>query len=256
MKMLMPVLNSLIEQAACIDQITLWIPQNYRRKEFNDFVLPAVPEGVEIRRSKIDYGPATKILPAVKQYKDDDVRIIYCDDDRTYPPEWAAGLISASDRHPDACICEAGENIKETFRRAHFAVCGESPPTLLPKWIYKSYLRKRLRASRVGVGPVNIAKGFGGVLIRPQFVPESAFDIPDVLWTVDDIWLSGSMALNGTPIWKSTLKETSCRTVANETDALLDFVEQGYNRNKANIECIRYFTENYAIWNDTREFWL
>jgi hypothetical protein len=53
----------------------------------------------------------------------------------------------------------------------------------------------------------------------------AAFDIPDLLWTVDDIWLSGQLAVNGVPIRKITDHE------------------------QANRACIRHFQREYGIWS-------
>jgi hypothetical protein len=35
------------------------------------------------------------------------------------------------------------------------------------------------------------------VLIRPEYLQNDAFGIPDVLWSVDDVWLSGMFERNG-----------------------------------------------------------
>lgn len=36
--------------------------------------------------------------------------------------------------------------------------------------------------------------GVGGVVVRPEFLDDEAFDIPDIAWLVDDVWLSAMLA--------------------------------------------------------------
>ena len=42
-------------------------------------------------------------------------------------------------------------------------------------------------------GFADILQGLGGVVVRPDFFDDEAFDIPDILWAVDDVWLSGML---------------------------------------------------------------
>ncbi len=244
-----PTLQSLVDQSAQIDSIILWIPEKYRRAEFKDFSLPDVPEGVEIRRCALDYGPATKVLPAVRAFQGQDVRILYCDDDRIFHADWAANMLRESDLHPGQCMAEAGEVVELTIRKAFYA----GPTYLLLKYatlgIFGYFYRKKNRALDPGKGRVDICKGYGGVLVRPEFFTDTAFDIPDLLWTVDDFWLSGQLALNGIPIRKITSVENSDKTALADVSALEDLVYEEHDRHDANLACIRYFQKNHGIWN-------
>ena len=69
-------LLSLLKQDKKADKIILYIPRYYKRFKKKVIRAPKVPKGVEVRFSDIDYGPSTKILPAVKDFFNDDVRII------------------------------------------------------------------------------------------------------------------------------------------------------------------------------------
>ena len=60
--------------------------------------------------SDIDYGPATKILPAIKDFSDQAVRIIFCDN-RNSPNNFVFILISASKSHPNEVIALEGREI-------------------------------------------------------------------------------------------------------------------------------------------------
>lgn len=243
-----PTLQSLLEQDAAIDEIVLWIPRTYRRTDFGNFDLPDLPAGITLRRCETDYGPATKVLPAVDHYRGQDVRVIYCDDDRIYHRNWAAHLLAESDRHPGECIAEAGEVVKAT----HLKSFGTRPIyrllTVSTLGIYGHFHRKAIRGLDPGNGLVDICKGYGGVLIRPEFFAQTAFDIPELLWTVDDFWLSGQLALNGIPIRKVSHRENSTKTESARVSALIDFVHGEHDRVQANLACIRYFQKHYGIW--------
>jgi hypothetical protein len=243
-----PTLESLIQQDAAIDKITLWIPRAYRRAEFGEFDIPAMPDGVEIKRCDVDYGPATKVLPAVAEYLNQDVRILYCDDDRIYDRDWASHLLAYSDRHPGACITHAGEVIESIAKK--FAATGlwYKFLTYATFGIRSHYHRKRIRELDPGIGLVDICKGYGGVLVRPDFFSAAAFDIPDLLWTVDDIWLSGHLAVKGIEVWKVSRAEKARKTDAAVINSLIDYIYREHAREQANMACIQYFQEKYGIW--------
>lgn len=251
MGLLGDTLRSLLDQEARIDAVMLWIPERYRRPEFASFTLPSVPEGIEIRRCSTDYGPATKILPAVRTFEGEDVRLIYCDDDRLYHRGWARNLLAHSDANPGACIAEAGDVVELMQRKAFRDRPAYDALRILTAGIYGHFYRKRNRALDPGIGPIDICKGYGGVLIRPEFFPPSTFDIPDILWTVDDVWLSGQLALNHVPILKAAVRENSTKTGLAEMSALLDHVEEEHGRHAANAACIRYFQERHGIWKQS-----
>lgn len=243
-----PTLESLLRQTAKIDAVILWIPRSYRRPEFGAFTLPEMPPGVEVRRCDIDYGPATKILPTVDAFRGSDARILYCDDDRIYDPGWAARLLAASDVHPDACITEVGEVVHLTLKKAFKATPAYRCLTIATLGIFGGFYRRRMRALEVGIGRVDICKGYGGVLVRPGFFPPSAFDIPDLLWTVDDIWLSGQLALAGVHIRKIAETEMAAKTEVAGVAPLVGYVYADHGREQANVACIRHFQERYGIW--------
>lgn len=247
-----PTLESLRNQTAQIDTIILWLPHRYRRAEFSQVALPDLPSGVEVRGCDHDFGPATKILPAVRAFQGEDVRILYCDDDRIYHPDWAERMLVESDRFPDDCICEAGEKVEAAVLRAFVGTWMHRLATKATFGLFARYHHRRIRSLDPGHGLVDIAKGYGGVLVRPRFLPASAFEIPDLLWTVDDFWLSGQMAINGVKIRKVALLENSTKTKTAEISALVDLVHEGHDRDAANLKCIRYFQTRHGIWGGVR----
>jgi len=250
MSMIGPTLESLLRQTARIDSIVLWIPDRYRRPEFQDLQLPALPEGVELRRCPIDYGPATKILPCVAAFRGEDVNILYCDDDRIYHPDWAANLLRNSELHPGECIAEAGEVVELAVRRAFKASSKYRILRMLTFGIFGHFFRRKNRRLIPSDGRVDICHGYGGVLVRPEFFADTAFDIPDVLWTVDDVWLSGHLAVRRIPIRKVTRNVSSDKTETAYVSALINYVSDSHGRHAANLACIRYFQTRYGIWTN------
>lgn len=243
-----PTLESLVRQTARVDAILLWIPRSYRRKEFGAFTVPVTPPGVEVRRCDVDYGPATKILPAVEAFRGSDTRILYCDDDRIYAPDWAQRLVEASDAHPTACITAVGEVVALTMKKAFKATPAYRSLARATLGIFSAAYRRGMRALEADSGRVDICKGYGGVLVRPQFYGPGALDIPDLLWTVDDIWLSGQLALAGVPIQKVAGADDSQKTDLADVDPLVDYVYAEHRREQANLACIRYFQATHGIW--------
>jgi hypothetical protein len=250
MHLIRPTLESLAGQSASIDRIVLWIPRAYRRSEFGDFEIPKMPDGVEVRRCDVDYGPATKVLPAVAEYRNQDVRILYCDDDRIYDRDWASQLLAFSERYPRACITHTGEVVESIARKFAATSLAFKFLTYATFGIRGHYHRKKLRELDPGIGIVDICKGYGGVLVRPDFFSDAAFDIPDLLWTVDDIWLSGHLAVQGIEVWKISRGERASKTEVASIESLIDYIYREHRREQANIACIRYFQEKYGIWRD------
>ncbi|MCV2446059.1 glycosyltransferase family 2 protein [Paracoccus sp. DMF] len=242
-----PTLKSLLKQKTRPDEVRLYLPRRYRRFPDWDGSLPAVPQGVRIVTVEDDLGPATKILPAVRDFRGQDCELLLCDDDRLYDPLWTSRFLAARRAHPGCVIAEAGG-----FVPGH---AGGLEPRAVPR--RKGWRYRLLRAATLGLvkphawlrsGYVDVLKGYGGAMLRPEFMPDSAFDIPELLWTVDDPWLSGNLALNGVPIWLNAEGRVpgECRTA--RCHALLDFALQGKGRGDANGACYEWFRQNLGIW--------
>jgi hypothetical protein len=249
------VLGSLLGQRAPIDAVELYLPRSYRRFPFDPEHLPLVPKGVTIRLCDQDYGPATKVLPAVQVYAGQDVNIIFCDDDKVYDPEWAGRLIAAAAEHPGCCIVEEGSHMHEyaSFR-------WESPRQPRAMRIRKSLGYRLRRAATLGMwkprkavssGYVDFLEGWGGVLVRPEFLSDpEVFDIPGKLWMVDDVWLSGHLERRNIPIWLTC--ESAIRTQGNSDEvpqaALRNQQADGADRVALNRACIDHFRRTHGIW--------
>lgn len=251
--LLRPTLDSLLAQKLAASEIILYIPETYRRFPDWDGVLPEVPQGVTIRRCAADLGPATKILPATKDYAGRDVDLLFCDDDKVYDENWHARFKRNRAARPGACIVEAGENLPDIADTAR-------PSDRLPRakrWTKKpiSYRIKRVLSlftikstMYANAGYVDVLSGHAGVMVRPEWFDALVWDIPEIIWTVDDPWLSGHLERRGIPIWLIAEVRRMGGTEAGEVDALHDLVEQGHDRVKSDIAAIDYMRKTYGIW--------
>ena len=263
-------LQSLLAQSVRPDRIEVWIPRSYRRFPEHAFCVPDVPDGVTIEVIDEDLGPATKVLPCVRKYRGTDTRIVYVDDDRIYWRCLLESLLEAAKSRPHECIAAKGADVKFFFkeatgRRSRFPRANAGMGGIrnllgnLPYWIVREIAFTRQKGSpwmvsRHESGYADIAQGFMGVLVRPEFFDDEAFDIPPILWAVDDFWLSGCLARKDIPIWVERVVSRRKRD-KRKTEAtggvvapLLSAVIEGHNRAAANRACIRYFREKHGIW--------
>ena len=202
-----------------------------------------LPPGVDLRRCEQDYGPATKILPALRDFAGQDVGLLFCDDDGRYPEGWLAGFRTAEGRFPNKAIACFGRHLRDLRgqprphnrkgRCVHL-----KPADLLPGQI-----------SVAAAGHVDTLLGRAGALVKPRFFTDAVFDIPPVLWAVDDIWLSGQLELAGIGIWvPRTIPWPPLLRTAARTAALQTAVIEDHDRDAANTACVQYFRQTYGIW--------
>jgi hypothetical protein len=73
---------------------------------------------IEINRVE-DIGPATKLVPTLKQYRDSrDVLLVTADDDRLYARDWLQKLVAAARKNPECVVCAGGRKIRDRrYRR-------------------------------------------------------------------------------------------------------------------------------------------
>ena len=248
-------LRSLLIQEKKADKIILYIPRYYKRFKKRVIQAPKVPKGVEVRFSDIDYGPSTKILPAVKDYYNKDVRIVFCDDDRIYQPDMVSTLIKVSKDIPGHVIAFEGRDIKDLSK---FNWQGKNLPRA--SVINKNFKYRLKRVMSLGAwkprknnssGYADTLAGFGGVLIYPKFFTKNVFDIPAECWMVDDIWLSGNLELNKKKIWVANINKNSSKASKNQNkDALGAETEHDKSRKNVNNKAVEYFRSMYGIWKD------
>lgn len=249
---LQPALESLLNQETPFDEIRLYIPKTYRRFPDWNGDLPSVPEGVKIVRCDFDYGPATKILPAARDLNGQNVDILFCDDDKIYDRNWHNRFRAARRDHPDACIVEAGEtfpDIADDIRAADRLPRGyRRKKNLGYRLIRIATLTMHKPHMYINSGFVDQLSGYGGVLVKPDWFDDLFYDIPDVLWTVDDPWLSGHLERRGIPIWLNGKGKRPHALGSGRLHALLKVTENGHGRVDADLAAIEYFRRTYGIW--------
>lgn len=258
-----PTLESIIKQNIHIDAIEVYIPKTYKRFPDYDGSLPQVPEGVTVVVIDEDLGPATKVLPAAKKHRGEDVEILYCDDDRICPPNWAKAFLEARKQRPDDAITAAGWEVSQLGIKYTSTMQPRVVP-LRSRWDLPYRVRRinqkineiklgrklpkprRSRNFKRG-GYIDIMEGYGGVLVKPSMFDDACYDIPNNLWSVDDIWLSGCMARQGIGIWANQIGEVP-EEQFDIADALYESTINGMNRIEANLACAKYLQDEFGIW--------
>ncbi len=258
-------LDSLLQQSLPAQRVILYLPRHYRRFPEYDGHLPDVPDGVEIRVIDRDFGPATKVLPAVQEFAGQGVELLFCDDDMFYPSWMAARFLKARSAHPTSAVTLMGQMITSVLEDA-------TPTPLRPHRVrlwrsadvpFQTHMLWRQLIARLG-GPALIEpprrtiirsgygdffEGYGAVMLSPDFLPPECFDIPKFAWPVDDIWISGQLVRSGHSIWVlgGTHEPRPMAHHFETQSALHHTVIQGQDRGNSNRETARYFQKTYGI---------
>jgi len=246
-------LESLVAQSS--DQVWLHIPRAYRRFPDWDGRLPSVPAGVSIIRCDSDLGPATKILPAARALRGKEAQILFCDDDCIVPRGWATRLFALQTRRRDQAVA--------VYVRPSYLPDTPTPEGRqaweLPITRDLPYRASRLAHKLLGTpvayrrpfwvaGYGDVFFGVGGVVVRPDFFDELAWDIPDIAWLVDDVWLSAMLAHKGIRIycpWRAALPKAQD---SSHQDSLFEATFQGKGRQELNRAAAQYCRDSFGIW--------
>ena len=180
-------MESLAAQRFQPDEILLCLPEISRREG-----VPYVPPSwigefprVRIVRTAEDWGPGTKLLGALRTVEDPDTIIITVDDDVRYNSHLIEKLVRHSLDTPAAAVGFRGWNAEQLIREHNF------------EFVYEEWEKRRGYPIRV-----NILEGYGGVAYRRRFFDDAIFDYSDApkeAFYVDDVWISGHLALRQVP---------------------------------------------------------
>lgn len=256
-------LERLLRQTVPADRIIVYLPRSYRRFPEWDGTLPKVPDGVEIRQIDQDYGPATKLLPALKEFAPTQ-EILFCDDDMDYPLDWAAGFLKQRRRKPDACITLCGDVVVDPPRskrqnlprpqagrltrvldmEQNIRMAIETFGRRFLGWPQRFVGRRRVWFA----GYIDTFQGYGGVLVRPEFFDEDVFDIPEEAWSVDDIWLSGCATKAGHLPWMIPRRREATSLPHYADQSLADMEKALEGRKAADARAARYLQDKFGIW--------
>jgi len=242
--------RSLLRQTVSPDRIELNLPHEYKRRKFTDLELAQVPSCFDVHRCD-DVGPATKLLPTLKRYWESDAVIIYCDDDRVYSEDWIERFLRYAEENPSCAIADECLPI-ESVRVSRLGATRD--------WKYRLKRAASLGVYRPyhfdGTKFPDIAEGFGGVLVRPDFFNERVFDVPDQCWPVDDVWLSANIRSSGHEIvrYPRNLQQRSYplkiegEDVGRLGDSLTQTKVDGQGRASLNFHAVKYCMENLGVW--------
>lgn len=257
-------LNHILNQSISPNKIELYIPKHYKRFPEHEFTLPQVPNGVDIILVNEDIGPATKVLHCAKKYQNTNTRIFYCDDDHPYFKDWLKWLIEETKIRPHCCIANHGFDVdfvgfelngERNLPRARRRKYGiEHLYINIPYWIngalfqIKEGSKYKPKKSCLSSGFIDIAEGFAGVSVSPDFYSEISWNIPKILWGADDIYLSGWLGVKGVGIWCSHSWIAIENTVASAPSELKRVKINGCDRFLIYDKGIRFFRDKHNIW--------
>lgn len=198
LKLLEPVIISILAQEYEPWQVEINLPQKYKNKEeyeIPDFLLPREDgtykyPNVKIFRQETDIGPATKIIPTVLRYlKDPDVYIASFDDDHKYADKIISTLLKGVKLYgPDKTYAIGGMDM---YVGAKMTLDGTN--------IHST-------------GPVDVLEGVYGVLYNPRLFEEDVEEYFNKIikskecLTSDDLTISNYLAMKKVPIIRLNFK--------------------------------------------------
>lgn len=238
--------------------VRLYIPSRFTRFPDWSGELPAVPRGVTIVRCEQDYGPATKILPACREFAGTPTQILFCDDDVIYPRGWAKRLFDLQLKRPRQAVAayvrpargyvKRGRKLSDLLRARQLPIEYDIPYRLSRLWSKLFGTETFQRRPFVIPGHGDIFFGVGGCVVRPGFFSKHSYEIPPECFFVDDVWLSACLARAGVRIYCPWMAALPRPANASGVDALVDTCFEGLNRQELNSVAATYCQRYFGIW--------
>jgi hypothetical protein len=179
---ILPAIRSLFDQTLRPSRVILALPPHSSR-ENRPYRIPdslRALEGLTIIDAERDWGPATKLLAALRLYRNvPNQRLVFVDDDNIYPRTLLETMARHAEQRPDAAIAMRGWQVPSSLHFKDVDV------------VFGSAIGSPLR--------VDVVTGCGGVLVRPRFFEDDVFALEERsdAFYVDDVWLSGHLARRG-----------------------------------------------------------
>lgn len=241
--------------------VELYLPSVWRRFPGERPALPPLPDWLTVVEVDRDLGPATKILPALLRHAGTSVDLLLSDDDMIHDPDWTRRFAEQRRDRPEDVLCEFGLDLDALCDDPRLQPDDRPQPRarlnrVVPLELQAS--RRRMAEGGAGLpyllapGHVDVLFGFRGAMLRPGWIAPEAWKLPDILWTVDDVWLSGMVARAGRRIWAGGAACWMQGWARSATIApLVDHVEMHLDRKAANRLCVDYLRAQYGIWQQT-----
>lgn len=181
-----PTIKSLLNQTVAPRAIRINLPASSRR-EGRAYAVPDWLSGlrsVTLAPCLVDYGPASKLLPALADATPAQ-RLLVVDDDRIYHRDLVESMAARSDAHPDAAVAASGWDAPADLT--------DRPTTLAATLLGRA--PAPIKCTRVhGARDVDVMQGLAGYIVKPSFFDLAAIadyeSAPDAAFFVDDVWIS------------------------------------------------------------------
>lgn len=250
--------KSIEKQTQKPDFVELNIPKTYRRFPGELPTIPILPDWVSVKYCEVDYGPATKVLPTAGRWRHKDADLLVCDDDRLPDCGWIERLVKTRVERPDDIITERGWNINDRFGKIRANL--DLPRANLDPKGGRSAAYRFKRVISLGTlhpdrklfqnsGYIDVFEGFLGILMPSSALPDVAYDIPDIIWTVDDVWLSGMAFYNRVKVWAHDMpRPVYSDGHYDKLASLRNFTQAEFNRESADRYAVDYLRSVFNIW--------
>ena len=251
---LQETVDSLLKQNAC-NEIRINIPKRYSRFQDWNGAPPNLGPKINIVRCDEDLGPATKILPTAMDYKNQDVQILFCDDDGLHPRNWAKNLFECQSKRPRMAVATWGRCIDEIpdvklkpgMEYAKLQRIQTDLRYRIERLLHKGFGYQPLYRPIKSAGLAQLFLGVGGVVVKPDFFNESSLEIPEEAFLVDDIWLSAQLAVNHVDIYCPKRYPVPFPGDGEKVEALFD-MNIGGGRRRLNNNALIWCRENLKVW--------
>ncbi len=182
---LQTTLKSLLTQRRRPLLIRVHLP-SYSDREEVEYIIPDFLKSlncVEIIRCE-DYGPATKLIPALENSSPDQ-KVLVVDDDMIYPKFMLDHFFDESSKNQDVAIASSGWLVPRDLV-CHFVTLRMNI-FQIPPMPYK--LTRVSKATQI-----DILQGYSGYLVKPRFFELNEIKdyqrAPEAARYVDDVWIS------------------------------------------------------------------
>jgi hypothetical protein len=224
-----PTINSLLRQDL-FAPVLVYLPVKSRveEKAFEPLCFLNNPPYVQIRWVDVDFGPATKYIPALLETSGlpHPPLILVVDDDVIYPPDFVRNFWEAHQRMPHAALCMRGWMVPKDLDWAH-------SPTVFGSEILAGPQRTGIITATHGyllcanMTDVEALRGFTALS------PEISF--------VDDVWISGHLSQQHVQKYIIPTQHSPFPNLLSLTTPDL-----GYRRRERNNVALAYFSNHWA----------